>query len=108
ILFELDTPGGLVTAMEDIVDSILSRSEVPTLAVVRNAFSAGALIAMSAQQLAMLPGSAIGAAMPVAVTPVGATAVDAKTTSAMRGLFRSVAEARGRNSLLAEAMVDMN
>lgn len=108
LLFELDTPGGLVTAMEDIVDSILSRSEVPTLAVVRNAFSAGALIAMSAQQLAMLPGSAIGAAMPVAVTPVGASPVDAKTTSAMRGLFRSVAEARGRNSLLAEAMVDMN
>lgn len=108
LLFELDTPGGQVSAMEDIVDSILTRAEVPTLAVVRNAFSAGALIAMSAQQVAMLPGSAIGAAMPVAVTPVGASPVDAKTTSAMRGLFRSVAEARGRNALLAEAMVDMN
>lgn len=109
ILFELDTPGGLVTAMETIVDDILTRAEVPTLAVVRNAFSAGALIAMSAQQLAMLPGSAIGAAMPVGISPVGTvSAVDAKTTSAMRGLFRSVAEARGRNSLLAEAMVDMS
>lgn len=109
LLFEIDTPGGRVTAMEDIVDSILSDAEVPTLAVVRNAFSAGALIAMSAQQLAMLPGSSIGAAMPVAVNPVGAvSAVDAKTTSAMRGMFRSVAEARGRNVLLAEAMVDMN
>ena len=109
LLFELDTPGGLVTAMETIVDDILTRAEVPTMAVVRNAFSAGALIAMSAQQLAMLPGSAIGAAMPVGISPVGTVSpVDAKTTSAMRGLFRSVAEARGRNALLAEAMVDMN
>ena len=108
VLFEIDTPGGRVTAMEDIVDYILN-AEVPTLAVVRNAFSAGALIAMSAEQLAMLPGSSIGAAMPVALSPVGTvSAVDAKTTSAMRGMFRSVAEARGRNVLLAEAMVDMN
>jgi len=107
LLFHIDTPGGLVSAMEDIVDAILTQAEVPTLAVVRNAFSAGALIAMSAQQLAMLPGAAIGAAMPVAISPVGtASPVDTKTTSAMRGLFRSVAEARGRNALLAEAMVD--
>lgn len=107
LLFHLDTPGGLVSAMEDIVDSILTQSEVPTLAVVRNAFSAGALIAMSSQQLAMLPGSAIGAAMPVGISPVGTVSpVDAKTTSAMKGLFRSVAEARGRNALMAEAMVD--
>lgn len=108
LLFEIDTPGGQVRAMERIVDAILTRSEVPTLAVVRNAYSAGALVAMSAERLAMLPGSAIGAAMPVAVSPVGVSPVDAKTTSALRGAFRSVAEARGRNPLLAEAMVDMN
>ena len=109
LLFHLDTPGGQVSAMEDIVDIIMGEAQVPTIAVVRNAFSAGALIAMSAEQLAMLPGSAIGAAMPVALSPVGdASPVDAKTTSAMRGLFRSVAEARGRNALMAEAMVDMN
>lgn len=109
LLFHLDTPGGQVSAMEDIVDLIMGEAQVPTIAVVRNAFSAGALIAMSAERLAMLPGSAIGAAMPVALNPMGgASPVDAKTTSAMRGLFRSVAEARGRNPLMAEAMVDMN
>lgn len=108
ILLHIDTPGGQVRAMERIVESVLTNAQVPTLAVVQNAFSAGALIAMSAEQLAMLPGSAIGAAMPVAVSPVGVSPVDAKTTSALRGSFRSVAEARGRNVLLAEAMVDMN
>ncbi|CAN5698127.1 NfeD family protein [soil metagenome] len=106
LLFIVDTPGGQVGAMQRIVDDILNRSEVPTLAVVRNAFSAGALIAMSAEQLAMLPGSAIGAALPIALTPTGIQNVDEKFASAVRGEFRSVAEARGRDSRVAEAMVD--
>src|SRR5690625_7553486 len=93
--------------MEDIVDAILTQAEVPTLAVVRNAFSAGALIAMSAQQLAMLPGAASGAAMPVAISPVGtASPVDTTTTSAVHCLLRSVAGARDRDAQLAVAMLD--
>jgi membrane-bound serine protease (ClpP class) len=106
LVFLIDTPGGQVRAMERIVDVIMTDARVPTIAVVQNAFSAGALIAMSAETLVMLPGSAIGAAMPVAVTPVGVSPVDAKVTSALRGTFRSVAEARGRDSRVAEAMVD--
>lgn len=106
LVFLIDTPGGQVRAMERIVDVIMSDTHVPTIAVVQNAFSAGALIAMSASQLAMLPGSAIGAAMPVSVSPVGVSPVDAKITSALRGTFRSVAEARGRDPRIAEAMVD--
>jgi membrane-bound serine protease (ClpP class) len=106
LLFLVDTPGGQVAAMQRIVDDILNRSEIPTLSVVRNAFSAGALIAMAAEQLAMLPGSAIGAALPIALTPTGVQAVDEKFASAVRGEFRSVAEARGRDARIAEAMVD--
>jgi membrane-bound serine protease (ClpP class) len=106
LLFTIDTPGGEIGAMQRIVSDILNRSEVPTLAVVRNAFSAGALIAMSAEGLAMLPGSAIGAALPIALTPTGIQPVDEKFASAVRGEFRAVAEARGRDPLVAEAMVD--
>ena len=106
LLFLIDTPGGQVTAMDDIVDTILNDTRIPTLAVVRNAFSAGALIAMSAEQLAMLPGSSIGAALPITVGPTGANPVGEKLNSAMRGQFRSIAEARGRNAEVAEAMVD--
>jgi membrane-bound serine protease (ClpP class) len=106
LVIYLDTPGGQVSAMQRIVADILDRVEVPTLAVVRNAFSAGALIAMAAEQVAMLPGSSIGAATPIVATPTGIAPVDEKFNSALRGEFRSVAEARGRDPLIAEAMVD--
>lgn len=106
VLFLIDTPGGQVSAMDEIVDIILNDTRIPTIGVVRNAFSAGALIAMSTEQLAMLPGSSIGAALPVSVGPTGTSAVGEKLNSALRGQFRSVAEARGRNAEVAAAMVD--
>jgi len=108
LVFEIYTPGGRVDAMGDIVDIILQRATVPTIAVVRDAFSAGALIAMSAEQLVMLPGSSIGAALPVVLdplAPLGLSPADEKIQSAMRAQFRSVATARGRNADVAEAMV---
>ena len=106
LVFYLNTPGGAVDAMQDIVGIILHDTRVPTIAVVQNAFSAGALIAMAAERLAMLPGSAIGAALPIQVTPTGISNVDEKFSSALRGEFRSVAETRGRNARVAEGMVD--
>lgn len=106
VVFYLDTPGGAVDAMQDIVGIILHQTNVPSMAVVQNAFSAGALIAMSAERLAMLPGSSIGAALPILSTPTGIAPVDEKFSSALRGEFRSVAEARGRNARVAEGMVD--
>ncbi len=106
LVLYLDTPGGAVSAMQDIVGVILHEARVPTIAVVQNAFSAGALIAMSAEHLAMLPGSSIGAALPIMQTPTGLAQVDEKFSSALRGEFRSVAEARGRDPRVAEGMVD--
>lgn len=106
VLLYLDTPGGQISAMQQIVDAVLNQAQVPTLAVAQNAFSAGALVAMSAEKLAMLPGSSIGAALPITLTPTGAKPVNEKFNSAMRGEFRSVAEARGRNAQVAAGMVD--
>lgn len=106
LVFYLNTPGGAVDAMQDIVGIILHETRVPSIAVVQNAFSAGALIAMSAEKLAMLPGSSIGAALPIQLTPTGIANVDEKFSSALRGEFRSVAEARNRNARVAEGMVD--
>ena len=106
VAFLIDTPGGRVDAAIKISDRILE-TPLPTLAVVKNAFSAGALIALSAEQVAMLPGSEIGAALPVKVIPgVKYEAADRKVISAMKGKFRAVAEARGRPARIAEAMVD--
>jgi len=106
VVFWIDTPGGRVDAAMRISDAILT-SPLPTLAVVKNAFSAGALIALSAEQVAMLPGSEIGAALPITVTPISKPeAADRKVISALKGKFRAVAEARGRPLRLVEAMVD--
>ena len=102
MVFEIDTPGGSVAAAEQIANSILN-APVPTIAVANQALSAGALIAMSAEQLAMLPGGTIGAA--TAINGITGQTASEKINSAWRGQFRSVAEARNRNARVAEGMV---
>lgn len=102
-VLDLDTPGGRVDAAERISDAIAD-SPVPTYAWVnRRAFSAGALIALSTNRVYMRPGSVMGAATPV--TGDGARAPE-KIVSAMRSEFRALAEARGLDPRVAEAMVD--
>lgn len=103
VVLYIDTPGGQIVAAERIVTTILQDAQVPTIAVVANALSAGAIIAMSAEQLVMLPGSSIGAA--TAINVLTGESAGEKVNSAWRAQFRSVAEARGRNAEVAEAMV---
>lgn len=107
VVFRVNTPGGRVDAAIRITDRILA-STLPTLVVVENAFSAGALISLAAQQIMMMPGSNIGAALPITAIPLIGVAqpADRKVISALRGKFRSVAEARGRPANIVEAMVD--
>lgn len=102
VVFEIDTPGGSVVAAEEIANAILN-APVPTVAVANQALSAGALIAMSAESLAMLPGGTIGAA--TAINALTGETASEKINSVWRGQFRAVAEARGRNARVAEAMV---
>lgn len=105
VVLEINTPGGRVDAAEEITQRLLA-STLPTVAVVSNAFSAGALISMAAEELRMLPGSSIGAATPLMATGFTAQPADAKTISALTAQFRSVAQARGRPEDIAEAMVN--
>ena len=106
VVLWIDTPGGRVDAALRISDAVLNTT-LPTLAVVKNAFSAGALVSLSAEQIAMLPGSEIGAALPITISPISKpTSADRKFISAFKAKFRAVAEARGRPVELAEAMVD--
>ena len=103
VVLDMDTPGGRVDAAERIADAI-SDASIPVYTLVnRRAFSAGALIALSSQRIYMRPGSVIGAATPVDGT--GETAPE-KIVSAMRSEMRALAEARGLDPLIAEAMVD--
>ena len=100
IVLDIDTFGGLVSAATEIRDAMLS-AHMPTIAYVsERAWSAGALVALSAQHIAMAPGSSIGAAEPIPTT--------VKTVSALRAEFESTAQRNHRDPRLAAAMVDTN
>ena len=108
VVLEVNTFGGRVDAAVLIRDALLE-STVPTVAFVnKRAISAGALISLAAETIAMADGSTIGAATPVQTGLPGAPAqpVAEKTVSYMRKEFRATAETRKRPGLIAEAMVD--
>jgi membrane-bound serine protease (ClpP class) len=102
VILDIDTFGGRVDAAQKIVTAV-GASQIPVYALVsHNAWSAGAMVALSADSIFMTPGSSIGAATPV----VGAEKASEKIVSAMRGEFRALAERRGLDPRIAEAMVD--
>jgi membrane-bound serine protease (ClpP class) len=102
-ILDMDTPGGRIDAAERIADAVRG-SRIPVYAYVNpRAYSAGALIAISSNGIYMRPGAVIGAATPVDAQGVKASE---KMVSAMRAEFRSLAEQRGLDPKLAEAMVD--
>lgn len=108
VILEVNTFGGRVDAAVLIRDAVL-RARVRTVAFVnKRAISAGALISLAAETIAMADGGTIGAATPVEMGAPGAPAqpVAEKTVSYMRKEFRATAESRKRPPLLAEAMVD--
>jgi membrane-bound serine protease (ClpP class) len=103
VILEIETPGGRVDAAQRIVNA-LSDAEVPVYAFVnRRAYSAGAMIALATDRVYMVPGAVIGAATPV--DGQGEKAPE-KIVSAMRSEMRALAEARGLDPRIAEAMVD--
>ncbi|NLO65251.1 MAG: nodulation protein NfeD [Firmicutes bacterium] len=98
VLLEINTFGGRVDAATEIKD-IIVRAEVPVIAYVsERAWSAGALITLAAPQIAMAPGSSIGAAEP--------RPLEEKSVSALRAEFEATAGRSGRDPRVAAAMVD--
>lgn len=103
VILDIDTPGGRIDAAWEIIDDIRD-AEVPVYAYVnRRALSAGAMIALAADGLYMRPGSTLGAATPV---DGQGTKASEKMVSAMRSEFRALAEERGFDPRIGEAMVD--
>jgi membrane-bound serine protease (ClpP class) len=112
VLIEMNTPGGLVSSTREIIDKITS-SPVPVIVYVTptggHAGSAGIFILESADVAAMAPGTAAGAAHPVAlIGPVQMKPDDEmkrKMENDTAALMRSVASKRGRNVEAAEGAV---
>ena len=109
LLIELDTPGGLVTSVREMAQSI-DQSKIPVIVFTTPAgaaaTSAGAILMISSHLAAMAPGTNIGAAH-----PVGAQGEDIKGAMAEKAVkdisafSRSMAELRKRNVKAASEVV---
>ena len=110
-IIALDTPGGLETAMREMVQLLLD-APVPTAVYVApdgaRATSAGMFFLLAADIAAMAPATHVGAAHPVPLGDQVSDVMDAKATSDAAALVRSIATARGRNAEWAERAVREN
>ncbi|HEV7967276.1 MAG TPA: nodulation protein NfeD [Candidatus Acidoferrales bacterium] len=112
ILITMDTPGGLSTSMEDIIQHILD-SPVPVAVFVSpvgsRGASAGFFVLMSADIAAMAPGTHTGAASPLLALGGIPLQVDEtlkkKILNDATAFLRSYTAKRGRNVELAESAV---
>lgn len=134
LVLRLDTPGGLVSSMREVISAILA-SPVPVAGWVApagaHAASAGTYILYATHLAAMAPGTNLGAATPVRIgddlpgPPTGdggqdggqdggrngnqpkpsGSAMEAKATNDAVALIRSLAEMHGRNAEWAEKAV---
>ncbi|MBV8066843.1 MAG: ATP-dependent Clp protease proteolytic subunit, partial [Candidatus Eremiobacteraeota bacterium] len=68
IVLEVNSPGGLVDAAFRIRDALFSSQEPVDAYVSERAYSAAALITLTARQIIMGPGASIGAAEPIPAT----------------------------------------
>ncbi|MGZ8439293.1 MAG: NfeD family protein [Candidatus Deferrimicrobiaceae bacterium] len=109
LVVELDTPGGLDSAMRQMVQEII-RTPVPVVVYVSppgaRAASAGVLITLAADVAAMAPGTNIGAAHPVGIGGGGMdNTMATKVENDAAAYARSLAEKKGRNGEWAENAV---
>jgi len=100
-IIELDTPGGLLTTTERIVQTIMN-ADVPVVAYVSPkgawAASAGTFITLSANIAAMTPGTTIGAAHPVSGGDQEIPEHEMqKITEFSAKWMKTIAQERGRN-----------
>jgi membrane-bound serine protease (ClpP class) len=109
VVIQLDTPGGVDSAMREIVQAILN-SDVPVAVFVAprgaRAASAGLFITMAAHVAAMSPGTNIGAAHPVDLSQgeIPDTIQD-KITNDAAAYIQAIAQQSGRNAQWAEEAV---
>ncbi len=111
VIIELNTPGGSIDSMNQIVQAIRA-SSVPVVVYVspRGAWagSAGTIVTLAGHADAMAPETAIGAASPVGSQGENLnTTEQAKVTEILKATVRSLAERRGPDAVaLAEATID--
>jgi membrane-bound serine protease (ClpP class) len=108
LIVQMNTPGGLVDSMNDIVIRMMS-SKVPIVVYVApsggRAASAGVFITMAAHIAAMAPTTHIGAASPIQLEGKMDETKERKAMNDLAAFARGIAEKRGRNAQWAEEAV---
>ena len=109
VIFQLDTPGGLVDSTREIVKALLN-ANVPTVVYIApsgaRAASAGTFITMAGHVAAMAPGTNIGAAHPVSGEGKDIEGdMRQKAENDLAAFARSIAAKRHRNAEWAEKAV---
>lgn len=109
VVFELDTPGGLVEATRGIVQAILG-SRAPVVMWVPpggRAASAGAFMMQAAHVAAMASGTNVGAAHPVVASGKDLPNDDMKkkVVNDLEAQMRALVQLRGRNQKAAQRMI---
>ncbi|MGA2271108.1 MAG: nodulation protein NfeD [Bryobacteraceae bacterium] len=108
LLIRLNTPGGLMDAMRETIEKIVS-SPVPVVTYVApsggRAASAGFFLLESGDVAAMAPGTNTGAAHPVLMGGEMDAVMKQKVENDAAAYLRSICAKRGRNSSLAETTV---
>lgn len=110
LIFEMDTPGGLVTSAIDMADTIKNLTDVKTVAWVNDeAHSGGAIVAVACDEIVMTRSSRIGDAQVIMIGPGGAAAIPEemrpKAFTPVLAEFRASARLRGYSQVLCEAFV---
>jgi membrane-bound serine protease (ClpP class) len=108
VVLRLNTPGGLLTATQEVIQQIVA-SPAPVITFVApsggRAASAGFMILVSGDVAAMAPGTNTGAAHPVMLGREMDPIMKQKVENDAAAAVRSMTDKRGRNSEVAEKAV---
>ncbi len=111
LILDMETNGGRVDITEEIFDIVGKFPGLTVTYVNKDAYSAGAFIAVATEKIYMAPQSVIGAAAPIMMSPTGGVSempstMEVKMNSAIRAKIRTQAEKNGYAIDVVEAMVD--
>ena len=112
IVFEIDSPGGLLLSSLELSKKIaaLEERKVRTIAYVPDmALSGAAIIALGCDEIYLHPDAELGDAGPISIGPGGQfERAPEKIVSVLRLELQQIAEKKGRPGALAMAMADRN